>query len=116
MKSDVHWPEPSVTVWTPGWIDAEPAGAQLGAADAAAGASAASAPTTTSTAMSRLDIPFAPPWWRFGLTDRRRDTPTPRRKPVENTPNARVQSIAAWRGGAGAAAPSRGLSCPSRTP
>ena len=38
MKLAVHWPEPSVSVWMPGWIVAESAGAH---ADAAAGVSAA---------------------------------------------------------------------------
>ncbi len=38
MKLAVHWPEPSVSVWMPGWMVALAAGAH---ADAAAGANAA---------------------------------------------------------------------------
>ena len=38
MKLAVHWPEPAVSVWMPGWMVALDAGAH---ADAAAGASAA---------------------------------------------------------------------------
>ncbi len=45
MKFEVHWPEPSVLVITPGWIGAVAAGAQ---ADAAAGTSA----TTTSATIT----------------------------------------------------------------
>jgi hypothetical protein len=52
-KFDVHWPL-SDTVWTPGWIGAEPAGAQVGSA--AAGAAMASVAAIVAAIRWGLDM------------------------------------------------------------
>src|SRR6266508_4444042 len=59
MKLAVHC-APSVIVWTPGWIGAVAAGAQVGAATAdgasAAASGTATAPTVTTAARARANI------------------------------------------------------------
>ena len=50
MKFEVHWPEPSVLVCTPGWIEAVLAGAQ---AEAEAGMSAMAATAATNARRDR---------------------------------------------------------------